>query len=489
MIIDLKTVVLITGMMHLIQVLIFAQQYQRKRTLSGPGWWLTWSLLELLAFTVMLFRSNPTLLPYIILIQSPLNLAGTVFVYFGVRSFLKKDLTLRFIIPLFIIYYFLHLYFSLVADNMAVRTFLLDIGIIAIAFLTAWNLLWHTKHRMFSVTRISAVILILHGLIFAVRAVAVISGTAGLDLQSKGGFNQVQYFDALLVGIVWTICFIIMMNEKLQSEILETKALLEIKISDLKKSEEKLYLKNEELEKLIAERDRFYSIVAHDLRAPFNSFLGLTQMLAERYSGMTMEEIGKIAGNLEKSAINLFGLLENLLSWSLTKQGLIQFQPRPVILAAEVEECTMLLMEQARKKSLAITAKIDDQILVFADPGILKTVLRNILSNAIKFSLPGGKIMVTGTMRADGWVEICVLDTGIGMPVEVSEKLFLDKSLLPRKGTAGESGTGLGLMLCSEFIEMHKGQIRIESAPEKGTAFYILLPPGEEESKLQEKQG
>jgi signal transduction histidine kinase len=300
-------------------------------------------------------------------------------------------------------------------------------------------------------------------------------------MQSKGGFNQVQYFDALLVGIVWTISFIIMMNEKLQSEIVETKELLLVNISDLKKSEEKLHLKNEELEKLIAERDRFYSIVAHDLRSPFNSFLGLTQVLADGYSGMTMEEIEKIARNLEKSAINLFGLLENLLSWSLAQQGLMQFQPRLVVLVSEVEECTILLLQQAKKKSLAINTNIDSRILVFADTGMLKTVLRNVLSNAIKFSLAGGEITVTASERADGWTEICIMDTGIGMPLEVRDKLFIDKSHLPRKGTAGEPGTGLGLMLCSEFIAIHKGKIRIDSAPEKGTAFYVSLPPMEEE--------
>ena len=292
-------------------------------------------------------------------------------------------------------------------------------------------------------------------------------------------FNQLQYFDALLIGIVWTICFIIMMNERLQSEIFETKEHLLRNIGDLKKSQEELSLKNEELVKLNGERDKFYSIIAHDLRSPFNSFLGLTQVLADGYSGMTMEEIGKIARSMEKSAINLFSLLEDLLSWARVKQGLMQFVPRPVSLAAEVEECEVLLLEQAKKKSLAITADIDSQILVLADPGMLKTILRNLLGNAIKFSPAGGKITVTASKLADCWIEICVRDTGVGMPAEILNKLFLSNSHLPRKGTAGEPGTGLGLMLCSEFIAMHGGRIRAESEPGKGSAFYISLPPEE----------
>jgi signal transduction histidine kinase len=202
-------------------------------------------------------------------------------------------------------------------------------------------------------------------------------------------------------------------------------------------------------------------------------------MLADGYSGLTMEEIGKIARSLEKSAFNLFSLLENLLSWSLAKQGLMPFRPRAIVLEAEVEECVVLLLEQAKKKSIVITADIDSQILVFADPGMLKTVLRNLLGNAIKFSPDGGKITVTALQRADGWIEICVGDTGIGMPAEILDKLFIGNSNQPGKGTAGEPGTGLGLMLCREFVDMHRGHIRVESSPGKGSAFYISLPPEE----------
>ena len=479
MIIDLRTVVLITGMLHLIQVLVFVQQFRSSRTLPGPGWWLIWSLLEMVAFSAMLFRSNPILLPYIIPIQSPLNVAGTLFVYFGVRSFLKRDLNLRFMVPFFITYYLLHLYFYLIDDNIAVRTLLMDIGLFATAFLTAWNLLRFTNHRLMPAARFTALFIVLHGLIFVARSAAIISGTSAYDMQAKGGFNQIQYFDALLVGIVWTICFIIMMNERLQSEIFESREHLVHNIADLKKSKEELGVKNKELEKLNAERDKFYSIIAHDLRGPFNHFLGMTRVLADEYSGLTQQEIGKFARSMEQSAVNLFSLLEDLLSWSRVQQGLMQFRPRPVLLADEVEECKVLMLESAKKKSLAITADIDRRILVFADPAMLKTVLRNLIDNAVKFSPAEGKITVTASERADCWIEICVRDTGIGMSSEILDKLFLGNSHLPRKGTAGEPGTGIGLMLCSEFIAMHGGQIRVDSAPGKGSAFYVSLPPEE----------
>ena len=580
MIIDIQTMIVLTGVMHLVQVLVFLQQYRSNPTVKGPGWWLVWSLLEVVAFTVMLLRGNPALLPFIILIQSPLNLAGTFFVYFGVRRFLGKGLNLRVMVPLFGLYYLVHLYFTLISDNIGIRSLELDIMLVVLAFMTAYELL-RGGPRFVPAARFIAAFLILHGLFFTYRSFAIIyagyqSGSILMTISNVG-----QYFDALLIGIIWTIGFIIMMNQKLREEISKVKehfeqifetspdaALLSragdgliinvnegfIKISgyareelegqttlnvnlwadheernrlvhqiltqgevhnyeatfrrkngelftglisashieyaeepcfltltrdisDRKKAEIKVKRKNDELVKLNAERDRFYSIIAHDLRSPFSSFLGLTQLLSEGLPGLSMEEIGKIARSMEKSAVNLYSLLEDLLSWSRVKQGLMPFNPGQVILSSEVEDTMVLLIEQAKAKSIDLSHDIDNHMVVYADTGMLKTVLRNLMANAIKFTPSGGKVTVTACPLADGWTEICVHDTGIGMPATTLNHLFEIDSSLNRKGTQGEQGTGLGLLLCNEFVTMHGGRISAISKPGKGSVFCVTLPP------------
>lgn len=247
-------------------------------------------------------------------------------------------------------------------------------------------------------------------------------------------------------------------------------------ITDLKLAEEEIKLKNEQLVKLVNEKDKFFSIIAHDLRSPFNSFLGLTQIMAEELQSLTMEEIQKIAVSMRNSAANLFRLLENLLQWARMKQGLIPFNPEVIQLRTNINESIEMVSESARIKGIQIVYNIPDELNIFADNNMLQTVIRNLVSNAVKFTHRDGKINLSAKTTDGNSVEISIKDSGIGMSHELVNDLFRLDVKTNRTGTDGELSTGIGLFLCKEFIEKHGGSISIESEEGKGSNFRFTLP-------------
>ena len=235
-------------------------------------------------------------------------------------------------------------------------------------------------------------------------------------------------------------------------------------------------IKNEQLSKSNAEKDKFFSIIAHDLRSPFTGFLGLTQLMAEELSSLTMTQIQDLAISMKNSATNLYCLLENLLQWSQVHQGSIPFSPEIIQLHPMVDECLASALEPAKNKRIEITFDIPENIMVFADNNMLQTIIRNLVSNAIKFTPKGGDVSVSAKTTENNNVEMAVRDTGIGMSREMVENLFRPDVKTNRKGTDDEPSTGLGLLLCKEFIENNGGNIWVESEEGKGSLFYFTIP-------------
>lgn len=252
-----------------------------------------------------------------------------------------------------------------------------------------------------------------------------------------------------------------------------------ISISDIteqKKAAVELQLKNTQLLKLNAEKDKFFSIIAHDLRSPFNSFLGLTQIMAEQLSELTIDDIQKYSESLRDSASNLYRLLENLLSWAKIEQGLVQIKPEIVPLLPIIEESLASVQESANNKQINIAMEISDSLMIFADGNILQMVIRNLISNAVKFTPIGGEIKLTAIPIDDQNIEISVQDNGIGMDSDLIDLLYRLDVNASRQGTEGEPSTGLGLILCKEYIEKQNGKIVVESEDGKGSNFKIILP-------------
>ena len=237
----------------------------------------------------------------------------------------------------------------------------------------------------------------------------------------------------------------------------------------------KICRQNLELKQLNAEKDKFFSIIAHDLRSPFTGFLGLTQILEEQLSDLSKEEILDFSTSMRISATKLFTLLENLLEWARIQQGLIPFTPETVQLLAVVNESIGMIKESASLKQIEIIYDIPDEITVVTDTNILQTILRNLVSNAVKFTSKNGSIIISVLPQNDGSMVISIKDTGIGMSQHIMDNLFRIDVNTSRKGTDGETSTGLGLIICKDFIEKHGGKLWVESEVGKGSSFNFTL--------------
>jgi len=247
-------------------------------------------------------------------------------------------------------------------------------------------------------------------------------------------------------------------------------------ITQRKQAEEEIKLQNAKLQKTNAEKDKFFTIIAHDIRSPFSGFLGLTQIMAEELPSLSMAEIQDIALSMRNSATNLFRLLENLLQWSLIQRGLIPFAPKEAELLPILEESTAIVLEPARIKEIKIILDIADGFMVFADHHLLQTIFRNLISNAVKFTPKGGEVKLSAKINGNNFIEFAVGDTGIGMNQTMVDQLFRIDVQTGRKGTEGEVSTGLGLILCKEFVERHGGELWVESTEEIGSTFYFTIP-------------
>jgi len=247
-------------------------------------------------------------------------------------------------------------------------------------------------------------------------------------------------------------------------------------ITQRKKSEAEIQHKNEELVAANAEKDQFFSIIAHDLRGPFNGFLGLTQIMAEDLLSLSMVEIQKIAESMQKSAKNLYNLLTNLLDWSMVKRGITQFEPQAFPLQGKVAACIKAVEQAAIKKDIEIKVTIAETLMVLADLNMFESTVRNLTSNAVKFTPKGGLVYISAKPAANNFIEIIVKDTGIGMDAEILGKLFQIGQSTNRRGTDGEPSTGLGLLLCEGFVKKHGGTIHVKSEEGQGSEFRFTFP-------------
>lgn len=248
-------------------------------------------------------------------------------------------------------------------------------------------------------------------------------------------------------------------------------------ISGYKQAEELISRKNEDLYRLNVEKDKFFSIIAHDLRGPFSGFLGLTEALAKRLPDMTLKEIQEITFLMRNSAIHLFRLLGNLLEWSQMQRGLSAFEPKQFLVKQKIEDYLVLADQMAAEKEITIKMDLPDDMMIFADVNMFDSIIRNLISNAIKYTSKNGKIIFKFQKLPDNSVEISVRDTGIGMDEKLIDQLFRIDLKSGRKGTAGELSSGLGLIICKDFIEKHCGKLEVTSKEGVGSTFCFTLPP------------
>ena len=249
-------------------------------------------------------------------------------------------------------------------------------------------------------------------------------------------------------------------------------------ITAQKEAENALKESKKKLQELNAAKDKFFSIISHDLRSPFNSIIGFSEILYNETETFSKAEIKEMAESIFRTSWETFNLLNNLLEWSGSQTGKIKFIPVKTGVYDIVISTINLLNDNAKKKNIAISVDIPEQIQVFADSNMLNTVFRNLLSNAIKFTPKKGTVKISA-QDTGKFIEITVADTGVGIKKRDIDKLFRIDADFSTPGTANEKGTGLGLIICKEFISMNSGDIRVESKVGKGSRFIVSLPKSE----------
>ncbi len=245
--------------------------------------------------------------------------------------------------------------------------------------------------------------------------------------------------------------------------------------SQKERLEKMVELKTKELNELNASKDKFFSIIAHDLKNPFNTIIGFSDMLIDEINSGNIVAMAKYAEMINTSAVQTMRLLENLLEWANSQRGKVVFNPVPIKLQALFKEEFRILNDMAIEKNIDLQWSISEALIIVADKNMIKTVLRNLISNAIKFTHKYGNVNV-GTKIDNNNIIVSVADNGIGMTKETINKLFRIDADLSTRGTENEKGTGLGLFLCKEFVEKHGGKIWVESEEGKGSIFSFSIP-------------
>lgn len=246
---------------------------------------------------------------------------------------------------------------------------------------------------------------------------------------------------------------------------------------ELRKSHQAVELANERLREINASKDKFFSIIAHDLRAPFHGILGFSEVLETEIEELDHKGISDIAGYLRSTAHATFRLLENLLQWAMSEGGALVCHPQEVYIEQVFQTIFEVLGAVAQKKNIILHNDVSPDLVCYVDINMITSVLQNLCSNAIKFTRNGGHVYLSA-IQAGSDVHIKVRDTGIGMTESQIQGFFNSQQPQSIKGTDGEKGTGLGLLLCRQFVEKNNGKMQIESTLDEGTTFTITVPSG-----------
>jgi signal transduction histidine kinase/ligand-binding sensor domain-containing protein len=318
-----------------------------------------------------------------------------------------------------------------------------------------WKTLW------FKIAIVSFTLMVLF-LIYYKRLVRIQKTNALLNKLVKVRTKEIEEKNKMLVS---------------QAEVVnEANTLLEERQMQIEEQTEELMAQRDELSQLNATKDKLFSILAHDLRAPFNNIIGFSDLLLKNVRKYPVEKVELQLGFIREAATNTFNLLNNLLQWSRTQRGVILFEPENIIFSQHLENEMKNLNQQAHRKEITIEIKTDnDGIIINVDPNMINTVVRNLISNAIKYSHVKSKVIVEYKVIDNEFV-FSVKDMGIGVSEELLHKLFSILNNASKQGTTGEEGTGLGLLLCKDFITKHNGKIWAESEEGKGSTFYFSLP-------------
>lgn len=294
--------------------------------------------------------------------------------------------------------------------------------------------------------------------------------TEDKEKELKNQKEKSLYQNAIFAAILIVVALVIVI-------IVNRYKILSTRNKELKGKNEIITYQNDQLSELNATKDKFFSIIAHDLKNPLGNLKQMTNLLSESFAEFSEDDKLEFINLMNDSSKNIYNLLENLLEWSRSQRGIISFNPVEVSVKILLIDLLKMLKPLALKKSITIDNNISMSLSVTADPNMLQTILRNLLSNAIKFTKKGGKIEIESKPDEDNnFVCIFIKDNGIGINDTLKSQLFKIDEKVSRPGTDDEPSTGLGLILCKEFVEKHGGRIWVESIESEGSTFYFTIP-------------
>ncbi len=457
MAIDYPSILLFLAINNLYILTLFTYQY----FYHHKKWYLLVFIVGILFQTIALILvGNSNTLPffYSVQISNLFLISSFALTSFGLVSFdskVRKNILWIFFVFIIIFYSSFISY----AENKSIR---IIIQIIASSFfygIGAFYLFKNKEKYKFSI--ILSIVLFVYSIFQLFRASVIYNIGQSYNFLEGSTIDNWYLIISVFVISASSIGFIMLLKEIHQKTILLKNTIIE---------EDKL-----KLEELNATKDKLFSIIAHDLRSPFNNILGFSDLLINNLNDYKIEQQNKYLGILNTSAKNTLLLLDNLLNWAKSQTGNINFCPKKIILSSLISEIIELSNTVAIAKDISLVQNCQPDIEVISDEDMLKAVLRNLITNAIKFTTPGGKISVIAIKRQNQ-IEIAVSDNGVGMDENTKNNLFSIKTNGSMLGTANEKGSGLGLILCKEFVEKQGGKIWVESEEEKGSIFKFTLP-------------
>lgn len=264
--------------------------------------------------------------------------------------------------------------------------------------------------------------------------------------------------------------------KNLNEDLMDSKSIIEENLYQTNLLIEELSETKEKLTNLNAAKDKFFSIISHDLRSPFNGFLNMTEMMANGDGDFSKDELLEIGKAMYQSTSNLYKLIENLLDWARMQNGQVDYNPTKISIYGITKQSINTINQRAGQKGITVNNEVSKELTVIADEKMIFAILRNLISNAVKFTRHGGEVIIASDFTNDEETVISVKDTGVGISDTNVGRLFRIDEKIKSIGTDGEPSTGLGLLLCKEFIEKHNGRIWVESQEGKGSTFYFSLP-------------
>jgi signal transduction histidine kinase len=294
-----------------------------------------------------------------------------------------------------------------------------------------------------------------------------------LQLQSESQVQKMlNKLFVIFIVIIVALAIIIAVNLRSKKAINQMLAERNLQISD---AIQKISESEDELQKLNTSKDRIFSVVAHDLRNPVAAVTGFSELLYDNFDEFPVDTQKEYLLQILQGTLRIENLLENLLIWARSQMKAVKYDPETLDVKGLLTDCIREMKANLDHKKVECHLEVNSDCIVFADKTMMYTVFRNLIINAIKFSFPGGKIRITSETTDIG-SNIMVSDEGIGIQPEIQKRLFSANEVVSTPGTTGESGSGLGLVICKEFLERNQGEIHVESEPGNGSTFIVSLP-------------